>query len=180
MSPAPVIALDGHTRLRPWAPDDAPALYAAIDTNREHIARWLSWAEAYTPEAAAEFIERVTIASADGRHELCLEVDGAVAGGCGWVRLDQTDREGEIGYWLAAPYTGRGLMTRAAEALTEHGFRDLGLHRVVIAALAGNTASRAIPGRLGFREEGTFRSARRHRGEWHDIVWYATTEDEWR
>lgn len=49
-----------------------------------------------------------------------------------------------------------------------------------IAALAGNTRSRAVAERLGFAQEGLARRSRWNRGEWQDMAWYAITEDEWR
>ncbi len=177
----PVIQVDAATRLRPWHPDDGPVLAEAVNGSRTHIAEWLPWADGYTAERADEFIARCLASYREGTMlEMCVEVHGAVGGGCGLVRIDHEQRKAEIGYWLALPHTKQGVMTRAVAALTDYALRDMGFHRVQVAALAGNSASRAIPERLGFRQEGLFHAARLHRGQWHDLAWYAVTEDEWR
>ncbi|MND02863.1 putative ribosomal N-acetyltransferase YdaF [compost metagenome] len=59
-------------------------------------------------------------------------------------------------------------------------FAERNAHRLQIAALGENAASRGVAERLGFTLEGVFRAARLHRGAWHDLAWYAVTEDEWR
>ena len=46
-------------------------------------------------------------------------------------------------------------------------------------SLAGNEASRRIWEGLGFTEEGRFREAGFHGGEYHDVVFYGVLEDEW-
>jgi ribosomal-protein-serine acetyltransferase len=178
--PAPIL-VDAATRLRPWQPADATPLFEAVEASHDHIAEWLTWADGYTLDRARTFIAACRRAYGTGEQlDLCLEVDGAIAGGCGFVKIDRETGEGEIGYWLGLPYTGRGLMTRAVAALTDHGFEAMALHRVVIAMLAGNRRSRAIPERLGFSHEGTFRESRLHRGTLHDIAWYAMLARDWR
>ena len=64
-------------------------------------------------------------------------------------------------------------MTEAVRALVDHAFGAWGLHRVVIEAATGNARSRAIPERLGFREEGVRRGAERNGDDFLDIVVYA-------
>jgi Acetyltransferase (GNAT) domain len=57
----------------------------------------------------------------------------------------------EIGYWLAVGHTGRGLATRAAEALTRIAFDAPEVERVEIRCESENEASARIPQRLGYR-----------------------------
>ena len=52
-------------------------------------------------------------------------------------------------------------MTAAVAALLDHAFGPWELTRVEIRAGVANTRSRAIPERLGFREEGVLRAAER-------------------
>lgn len=176
----PVITVDTSTRLRPWRGEDVVALYDAVMVDQEHIARRLRWADGvYTTDRADEFIARTLLEYREGHLNYAIEVDGAVAGGIGVPRFIADEREFEIGYWLSQPYTGRGIMTRSAEALTRFLFRERQAHRVQIAALTENTASCAVAERLGFSLEGVFRRARMNRGQWCDLAWYAIDEDEW-
>lgn len=66
-----------------------------------------------------------------------------------------------IGYWMAALFRGRGLLTEAAQAVVEFGFNSapegLGLVRIEWHAYAGNVASARVARRVGFNFEGTLR-----------------------
>ncbi|MCK9497060.1 MAG: GNAT family N-acetyltransferase [Dehalococcoidia bacterium] len=176
----PILIVDESTRLRRWRLEDAQALYDAVMSGQEHIARWMSWADGtYTLDAAREFLAACDRGYPTGQLDWAIEVDGAPVGSIGVPRSEPAHGEYEIGYWLAEPYTGRGIMTRTAATVVQWLIDTKQAHRVQIAALGGNRPSRAVAERLGFTEEGTFRRARYHRGTWHDLVWYAITSDEW-
>ena len=53
------------------------------------------------------------------------------------------------------------------------------LHRVIIEVVVDNGRSRAIPKRLGFREEALLREAKLIRGRYEDAVLYAMLASEW-
>lgn len=76
--------------------------------------------------------------------------DGAeVLGGCGlYPRVGPNAVE--VGYWLAAGQTGRGLATRAAAALTAVAFASPAIEHVEIRCERRNAASARIPERLGY------------------------------
>ena len=174
--------MDGSVRLRPWTAADVDALYDAVMTDQEHLARWLSFARGeYTLERADAYVANCLAGyrTTAGLLEFAIEIDGVPIGSIGVPRSAIEHREYEIGYWISGPYGGRGIVTRCAEVLTEYLFTTVGAHRVQIAAPAGNAASRAVAEGLGFTPEGVFRKARMHGGEWHDLAWYAVTEDEW-
>ena len=88
-------------------------------------------------------------------------------------------RRAEIGYWLDKDLQGRGIITRAARALTTYAITELGLNKVEIHAAAGNTASRAVPERLGFTQEGIIRQSEWLNGQAHDLVVYGMVAGEW-
>ncbi|HEX7464051.1 MAG TPA: GNAT family protein, partial [Actinomycetota bacterium] len=87
---------------------------------------------------------------------------------------------GELGYWLRSAYEGRGIVTRACEALMRIGFDELGLHRIQLRAASENARSRAVAARLGMRFEGISREVARTSLGYVDFVVYAILEDEWR
>jgi len=167
--------LPGHGRLRPFEEADADELYALTDRNRAHLEPWLPWVP--MTRAASDNMEFIRITrrqlEADEGMQLALvDDDGAIAGVAGFHRFDWANRATTIGYWLAADRQGRGLMTEAVRALVDHAFGTLDLHRVEISAAVENARSRAIPERLGFREEGTRRDAERHGERYVDLVIY--------
>jgi RimJ/RimL family protein N-acetyltransferase len=59
----------------------------------------------------------------------------------------------EIGYWLRADATRRGLATRAVEVLTDIAVDQPDVERVLVYCDEANHASAAIPRRLGYRLE---------------------------
>ena len=70
-------------------------------------------------------------------------------------------------------------MTTVVCALLNHAFDRWELTRVEIRAGVANRRSRAIPERLGFREEGVLRSAERIGTRVIDHVVYVMTASEW-
>jgi ribosomal-protein-serine acetyltransferase len=84
-----------------------------------------------------------------------------------------------IGYWLGKTHQGRGTMTRTVGVLLDHAFGTWKLNRVEIRAAPENARSRAIPERLGFRQEGTLREAQRIGDRYLDDVVYAMLGSDW-
>src|SRR5262245_21164402 len=64
---------------------------------------------------------------------------------------------GEIGYWLAKPFWGRGIMTAVVQCVCAYGFSNLGLIKIVAHTFAGNDASARVLQKCGFQCEGYLR-----------------------
>ncbi|HEY2477565.1 MAG TPA: GNAT family protein [Solirubrobacterales bacterium] len=177
MKPLPIAP---NAVLRPFQESDAEELTAAIAANREHLSRWLPWAESHGFEDSVEYLvrKRAQIEANDG-FEGAVVLDGRIVGGAGFHGVDWINRSTSIGYWLAADAVGCGLMSGAVRALLEHAFGVWDLHRVVIEVVVDNARSRAIPERLGFREEAVLREAKLVRGRYEDAVLYAMLASDW-
>lgn len=85
-----------------------------------------------------------------------------------------------IGYWIGAAFLRRGYGLQAVEAALGYGFGDLGLNRIEAACQPGNTASRALLAKAGFKEEGFAREYLFINGDWRDHVLYARLAREHR
>jgi ribosomal-protein-serine acetyltransferase len=159
--------------LRLFEERDVDELHAAIEANRAHLARWLPWAVVQTRADTAQYVARSRrqLAESDGTS-MAIVAGGAIVGAIGFHAMSTVHRNATLGYWLAAAAQGRGLMTRAVAACVDHAFGPWGLHRVEIRAATGNARSRAIPLRLGFREEGVLRHAEWVEDRWVDHVVY--------
>jgi nicotinamidase-related amidase/RimJ/RimL family protein N-acetyltransferase len=160
--------------LRLLEESDAPELYAVIEANRDHLARWMPWAAGQTLQDTLAFIGRTReqLASNDGFQTAVIE-DSRIVGMVGFHGVSWDHRSTSIGYWLAEQAQGRGTMTRAVQALVDHAFGVWRLHRVEIRAAVDNARSRAIPERLGFTQEGVLRAAERIGDRYADQVVYA-------
>lgn len=80
--------------------------------------------------------------------------DNRLIGYCGFFhqQVDETD-EIEIGYRLSSDYWSRGLATEAAQAVRDHGFRDLKLPRVISLIHPDNLPSRRVAEKSGMKIE---------------------------
>ncbi len=174
------LSIAGGAELRLWEAGDAAELTEVVAANREHLATWMPWAETHGFQDSVEFLDlkRLQVEANDG-FEAAVVVDGEIAGGVGFHRLDWVNRSTSIGYWLAAHAQGRGLMTAAVTALLDYAFFEWELHRVVIEVIVGNERSQAIPERLGFRQEAILREAKLVRGSHKDTRLYAMLAPEW-
>lgn len=155
MHPPPPDRIDlGDVLLRFPEPRDAEALLAATTLDLDHLGPWMAWAtaEGNTLKARTAFIEECVAKTAGGREAHYLAIhpgDGRVLGACGLH--DRLDGGGlELGYWLASAFTGRGLMTRIAAALTDPALACDDVTRVEIHCDAANGPSNGVPRRLGF------------------------------
>jgi RimJ/RimL family protein N-acetyltransferase len=83
---------------------------------------------------------------------------GRAIGGVGLdgLIIGQSHRA-EIGYWLAKPFWGRGIMTAAAKAVCQHAFENLGIVKVQAHVFSFNTASARVLEKCGFELEGYLR-----------------------
>ena len=70
-------------------------------------------------------------------------------------------------------------MTAAVRAYVDHAFGTWKLNRVTIQAAVDNARSRAIPERLGFRQEGILRETERVGERMLDGVVYAMLAADW-
>ncbi len=160
--------------------EDAEAVARTVNQNRTHLRRWLAWVDgSRTVEDSRKFIASALQAMADDRGiTLAIWVEGELAG-LADLRIILRDNRGEIGYWLAEKFQGRGLITRTVSLLLDYGFSEKRLHRIAIVAATGNARSRAIPERLGFHHDGTLRGYSKLYDRYLDMEVYSVLRDEW-
>jgi ribosomal-protein-serine acetyltransferase len=163
--------------LRLLEESDAEEVYGVVDANREELARWMPWVHGErSPDDVLPFIRstRKQIADNDGLQTVIVDPAGRIAGMVGTHTVDWANRKTSIGYWLARDHQGRGVMTAAVRVHVDHAFATWKLNRVTIEASVDNARSRAIPERLGFREEGVLREVERI-----DHVVYSMLAADW-
>ena len=151
---SPPIIVDELT-IREYRMDDVEALDAAIVRNREHLLPWVGdWIkrEPIGLDARRALMHTwVETYPTGGDNAVGIFIGNELVGGTG---LHDRNAPGdvEIGYWVDTRYEGRGIATRVAAALTDHAFHHPSVERVLIIHAAGNTKSRRIPEKIGFRE----------------------------
>lgn len=158
--------------IRPWRRDDAGAL--AESANNRSV--WLGLRDLmphpYTLADAEAYLHR--IATDESPASFCIEIDRAAAGAIGLkVKEDVHRRTAELGYWLAEPFWGRGVMTVAVLAFVEHSFETLPLDRIFAEVYANNPASVRVLEKAGFEYEGRLRKNVVKDGQTLDSLVYA-------
>ncbi|MEL7360384.1 MAG: GNAT family protein, partial [Cyanobacteria bacterium J06560_6] len=105
---------------------------------------------------------------------------GNIVGVAGLNGISWSDRSSSIGYWIAEPYQGKGLITRSCRAILDHAFQDRSLNRIAILCASQNVRSQAIPQRLGFTHEGRLRQAQWLYDHFVDHEVYSILSHEWK
>ncbi len=84
-----------------------------------------------------------------------------------------------VGYWIDEKLAGHGYTPEGVVVLMRYVFEELRLHRVQIAIIPRNQASRRVMEKLAIREEGTALRYLEINGVWEDHVRYAVTSEDW-
>jgi ribosomal-protein-alanine N-acetyltransferase len=84
-----------------------------------------------------------------------------------------------VGYWIDEAQAGNGYTPESVVALLRFAFDELALHRVQIAIIPRNKASRRVVDKLALRDEGVALNYLEINGVWEDHIRYAITSEEW-
>lgn len=174
--------------LRPLEPRDFHAWTEVRRRNGDWLTRW----EPRRAPGTADVLESQAAFSArcrarDRERQLGSGYGFGIFVGdrlCGEINLNAVQRgpfqSAYVGYWIDQDVAGQGYVPEALVALAAHAFDDLGLHRLQIAIIPRNRASRRVVEKLDIREEGLAERYLEINGVWEDHVRYAITVEEWR
>ena len=134
--------------LRPWEESDAEECYKYAKDPR--VGPPAGWRAHTSVEDSRRIIREIL--SAPETYAIVLKETGLPIGSIGMHRNDLAvkDDETELGFWLGAPYWGRGIVPEAAREMLRHAFEDLGLARVWCAYYDGNEKSKRAQAKIGF------------------------------
>lgn len=155
-------------KLEPTA-QNAKRLLDVINANREFLGEFLEWVDGYT--TTDKTLANIEKSYGDDKCSYFIMVADDIVGKISFVDTD--DNMGEISYWLAHDFNGRGIMTRALNKLTEMGFADMGLKRIQLTIDAKNIPSAAVALRCGYDCEGVLRKYFVLRGQPRDMKMFA-------
>lgn len=89
-----------------------------------------------------------------------IESEGALIGCIGINQGDfEYHRSGEIGYWLAPEYWGKGIATQAINEIVDYTFKSTNIVRIFGAVFSENLASQALLAKCGFTLEAVLKQA---------------------
>src|SRR6516165_5531789 len=147
-----------HCELRPLLSEDASSLAQMAND----ITVWRNlrdmFPHPYTLEHAVRFIEHASSQSPTCHR--AIVIDGQAVGTIGLKLGTDVERiSAEVGYWLGAPYRGRGVMTEVIRAFTDEAFEIFSLSRIFALPFAYNVASCRALEKAGFVIEGVLQRA---------------------
>ncbi len=146
-----MFAVTPRLLLRPGWPEDAQALFAAI--NDEAIVRNLARAPwPYRPEDARTFLAQRVETTSPRWLIFRRTANPPQLVGCIGIDRQETGHA-ELGYWIARPYWAQGYATEAGRAVLDNA-RSLGHNHLVAGHFIDNPASGSVLRKLGFRPTG--------------------------
>jgi [ribosomal protein S5]-alanine N-acetyltransferase len=164
--------------LRPWQLTDIESLvhYA----NNWNIARNMTdkFPHPYTQEAGKAFI---SFANSDHPvHIFAIVVAGEAVGGIGIHPQDDIhQKNAELGYWLAEPLWGKGIISKAIRQMVAFAFETYAINRVFARPFGTNLASQKVLEKNGFVLEARLKAVLFKKGEYLDELVYAIRREAW-
>jgi RimJ/RimL family protein N-acetyltransferase len=165
----PVLS-DGRLVLRPYRPDDAPAVAAMCQD--EMALRWLPLPDPYKLSDAEEWIGDAGRRWREDHFASWVAADagdGRLLGSTS-VRIGAESEKGDIGYLVERSARRSGVAKNMVAQVVGWCFDELGLGRVQIRCDPRNEASRRTILACGFQMEGLLRSEIVIRGERTDSL----------
>lgn len=157
--------------------DDAPSLVKFA--NNPKIAENMrdAFPHPYTNIDAKRFL---TMATTTTRALLlAIEVNGEAIGAIGVHPLrNEYKKTAEIGYWLAEPYWGKGIVTAAVKAVVPVAFERFDIVRLQAGVYSTNPASMRVLEKAGFEREAVHKKAIFKNGEVLDEVVFVRFREE--
>jgi ribosomal-protein-alanine N-acetyltransferase len=166
---------DGYS-FRPLRLEDAAALAAAYERNREHLAPWDPERppEFYTEAGmVAHITERLELEARGLFRNFVLEgPDGSIVGRPNIQNIVRgTMQGGTLGYFIDKDHLRRGLARASVEFLEEQA-RLLGLHRLEAGTMVENVPSQRVLESAGYERYGMAPKLLYLNGAWRDHVLY--------
>jgi RimJ/RimL family protein N-acetyltransferase len=131
----------------------------------------------YKAEHARDFLHYVRLMRKEHRKPTEWAIrnpSGAMIGCIGFSRIyGKYAHKDEMGYWLAAPYRGKGIMTRVVEVVSDWGFQQFDLWRLEAPVFPHNPASGKVLEKNGFVSEGVLRNYVLKDSRPMDVIMYA-------
>jgi len=175
------LIVDGEIKLHVFQEFQADELFWLVDSDREYLRTWLPWVDNML--SVQQFYAVIKMWQKQFHEKsgfyLAIRYRGILAGTISLHGVDWFNSQASIGYYLIEKMQGKGIITRAIQAVLSYGFLELGLNRIEVRCGRTNYKSQAIPDKLGFIKEGIIRDGEYLNGKFHDLIVYGLLSREW-
>ncbi len=165
-------------QIRKWKLSDAKDLAAALNNKKiqDNLRDGIPYP--YTVSDAEEYLRAVLTADKGSRYDFAICADGKVIGSIGVFRGRNVHRlTGEMGYYIAEPYWGKGVCTTAVRYVCGYVFAHTDIIRIFAEPYAYNIASCRVLEKSGFALEGVMRKNAVKNGQAADMKLYALVKE---
>lgn len=114
------------------------------------------------------------------RWAICAKENGHCMGQISYYLIDAVNNWAELEYCLGRAFQKNGYMAEAVQCIIRYGFDVIGLHRIQIAHMETNDASRRVIEKCGFHYEGTRRDAFQTASGYVNVLYYSILASEWK
>lgn len=167
----------GNYVIRKWRKEDAASIVRYASNRKIWINLRDAFPHPYTKADADAFLLLRAMQMQPGSY-FAIASDNDAIGSIGLMAGSDVHRfTAELGYWLAEPFWGKGLMTSAVRALSEYAFSELGFCRIFAEPYTTNAASARVLDKAGFALEGIMRSSVFKDGRILDQYLYAKVDE---
>ena len=165
--------------LRPWKKSDLDSLVKYA--NNKNIAKFLTnkFPHPYTKKDGIAFIKFAS--TTEPIHIFAIDVDGEAVGGIGiHPQSDIHEKNAEIGYWIAEPFWGKGIASKAIKMMIDFAFITFEINRIYAMTFETNTVSQNVLIKNGFVLEAHFKKIVFKNNEYFDELIYGFRKEDWK
>jgi ribosomal-protein-alanine N-acetyltransferase len=131
----------------------------------------------YTEKDATKWLNLTCIQNPELNFAIATKEE--LIGGIGLMLQPDVYRySAEVGYWLAEPFWGKGIATKALIAFTRYALNKFDLRRIFAGVFEGNAASIKVLENADFIFEGRLRKAVFKGGIFKDQLMYSILQEE--
>lgn len=165
-------------KLRPWRMEDLENLVKYA--NNWNISKNMTdkFPFPYTTEKGISFIEQANRMTPT--NIFAIEYESEAIGGIGIHPQEDIQRmNAELGYWLAEPFWGKGIISQAIAQMIDYSFQNFEINRIFARPFGTNDASQRVLEKNNFILEAKFEKTLIKNGELVDELVYAVRKENW-
>jgi UDP-4-amino-4,6-dideoxy-N-acetyl-beta-L-altrosamine N-acetyltransferase len=169
--------MDYQIYLRPVTEEDADLIVAW--RNKPSVKKYYIYQGEFTREGHLKWFRTMKESGRACQMMIVDKNDDRPLGVVDIKDIDRAHQKGEYGIFIGDEAArGRGIGTEAAKLMIQYGFKELGLHRIYLRALASNKQAIRSYEKAGFKQEGYLCDDVCINGEFVDVVWMAIVNKE--
>lgn len=153
---------------------DADAELVVKWRNTEFVRQNFIYREPFTVEGHRNWVETMINTGKVVQFIICTKEDEPI--GSVYLRdIDRKHRKAEYGIFIGEEKAvGSGYGTQAAELILDYGFKELGLHKIMLRLLAGNDRAKGSYEKAGFVQEAYLKDEVCLDGAFRDVILMAS------